>query len=207
MGKRMFVVWGVVFLFLFVASAAFAADENTSGSNWKQEVSSDRQQVGSESQEMKQNAQAARQEEQQLKQQIEAARAAGDMNTVQQLRGQLQTLHQQHVQQMQQDKANLGQAKGELKSDMQEAGQQGYPPPRKDMDNNPPGPKGGPGTNWENPPGPQGGPGAGPNVNIPPRRDNDNNPPGPRGGPGTNWENPPGPRGGAGASPNRRNHK
>ena len=29
----------------------------------------------------------------------------------------------------------------------------------KDPDANPPGPKGGPGTNWENPPGPHGGPG------------------------------------------------
>lgn len=31
-----------------------------------------------------------------------------------------------------------------------------------DRDNNPPGPRGGPGTNWENPPGPGGGPGASP---------------------------------------------
>ena len=36
-------------------------------------------------------------------------------------------------------------------------------PKHPDLDNNPPGPKGGPGTNWENKPGPQGGPGAGPN--------------------------------------------
>lgn len=34
------------------------------------------------------------------------------------------------------------------------------PPP--DRDDNPPGPAGGPGTNWENPPGPRGGPGASP---------------------------------------------
>jgi len=32
-----------------------------------------------------------------------------------------------------------------------------------DNDGNPPGPAGGPGTNWENPPGPIGGPGASPN--------------------------------------------
>lgn len=51
-----------------------------------------------------------------------------------------------------------------------------------DKDNNPPGPKGGQGTNWENPAGPKGGPGAGPNG------DKDNNPPGPQGGQGTNWE-------------------
>ena len=31
-----------------------------------------------------------------------------------------------------------------------------------DRDNNPPGPAGGPGTNWENPPGPKGGPGTSP---------------------------------------------
>ncbi|MCG8029461.1 MAG: hypothetical protein N0E59_07660 [Candidatus Thiodiazotropha taylori] len=98
----------------------------------------------------------------------------------------------------------------------------------KDLDNNPPGPVGGPRTNWENPPGPAGGPGASPDRRYPYRSnppgpiggpgsnwyykrsypryryDRDNNPPGPRGGPGTNWENPPGPRGGPGASPNRR---
>jgi len=98
-----------------------------------------------------------------------------------------------------------------------------------DRDNNPPGPRGGPGTNWENPPGPRGGPGASPDRHGYHRRwrddryghhyrwhnddrhghrywwyDRDDNPPGPRGGPGTNWENPPGPRGGPGASPDRR---
>ena len=34
---------------------------------------------------------------------------------------------------------------------------------RFDRDDNPPGPRGGRGTNWENPPGPKGGPGASPN--------------------------------------------
>ena len=91
----------------------------------------------------------------------------------------------------------------------------------RDYDGNPPGPRGGPGTNWENPPGPRGGPGASPDATWrhtyvggrawvwhPQRRcwyhDNDNNPPGRRGGVGTNWENPPGPIGGPGASPDRR---
>ena len=87
---------------------------------------------------------------------------------------------------------------------------------------NPPGPVGGPGTNWRNPPGPRGGPGASPfyrgwhytvyggrNWYWNPRLacwyapDHDDNPPGPAGGPGTNWENPPGPAGGPGASPDR----
>src|ERR1700741_5379125 len=74
----------------------------------------------------------------------------------------------------------------------------------RDRDDNPPGPRGGPGTNWENPPGPRGGPGASPDRRYGFWRDHDNNPPVPRGGPGTNWENPPGPRGGPGASPGRR---
>ncbi len=37
---------------------------------------------------------------------------------------------------------------------------------RFDRDNNPPGPRGGPGTNWENPPGPKGGPGASPDKPL-----------------------------------------
>jgi hypothetical protein len=79
-----------------------------------------------------------------------------------------------------------------------------------DRDNNPPGWRGGPGTNWENPPGWRGGPGASPDrrwqYDRPHRhwaRDRDDNPPGPRGGPGTNWENRPGWRDGPGASPDR----
>lgn len=79
-----------------------------------------------------------------------------------------------------------------------------------DRDNNPPGPAGGPGTNWENPPGLKGGIGTSPNRHHRYRHrrhyckhhDCDNNPPGPAGGPGTNWENPPGPAGGPGSSPN-----
>lgn len=93
-----------------------------------------------------------------------------------------------------------------------------------DYDDNPPGRRGGPGTNWENPPGPAGGPGASPNYRTQNHwrhtyidgvvwvwhpnhgcwfRDPDQNPPGRRGGRGTNWENPPGPIGGPGASPDR----
>ena len=77
-----------------------------------------------------------------------------------------------------------------------------------DRDNNPPGWRGGAGTNWENPPGWRGGPGASPDRRWhgPHHhwvRDRDDNPPGRRGGPGTNWENRPGWRDGPGASPDR----
>jgi hypothetical protein len=55
---------------------------------------------------------------------------------------------------------------------------------RVDRDNNPPGPVGGPGSNWENPPGPAGGPGTSPD------RRRYSNPPGPVGGTGYGpaWE-------------------
>ena len=45
-----------------------------------------------------------------------------------------------------------------------------------DRDDNPPGPRGGPGTNWENPPGPAGGPGASPNRRTSRDRDGDGRP-------------------------------
>jgi hypothetical protein len=96
----------------------------------------------------------------------------------------------------------------------------------KDKDNNPPGPAGGPGTNWENPPGPAGGPGAGPDVRGPYHHHSQfckkhpwhkkchYNPPGPAGGPGAGPvpppppgkyrvdrdNNPPGPAGGRGTN-------
>ena len=53
----------------------------------------------------------------------------------------------------------------------------------RDWDNNPPGPRGGPGTNWENPPGPVGGPGTSPNAR-PGKKAWYYNPPGPIAGPG-----------------------
>jgi hypothetical protein len=46
--------------------------------------------------------------------------------------------------------------------------QRQHPQHHPDRDNNPPGPKGGPGTNWENPPRPAGGPGASPDRHLPP---------------------------------------
>jgi hypothetical protein len=54
--------------------------------------------------------------------------------------------------------------------------------------NNPPGPAGGPGTNWgSNRPGPHGGPGTNWNPPGPVGGPSFGNPPGPAGGPGTNW--------------------
>ena len=64
---------------------------------------------------------------------------------------------------------------------------------------NPPGPKGGPGFGKGNPPGPKGGPGKGPGFQ--------GNPPGPKGGPGAGKGNPPGPKGGPGKGPKNQKGK
>ncbi|MFZ5953038.1 MAG: hypothetical protein ACOYXC_20215 [Candidatus Rifleibacteriota bacterium] len=95
-----------------------------------------------------------------------------------------------------------------------DAGEEGQKEPRRprrpgngeqriDNDDNAPGRRGGPGTNWENLPGKRGGRGTSPDCHRPRRFDNDDNAPGRRGGPGTNWENLPGKRGGPGTSPDR----
>ncbi|MDD5130869.1 MAG: hypothetical protein PHS66_07495, partial [Candidatus Omnitrophica bacterium] len=78
----------------------------------------------------------------------------------------LMLMHQDNVQEKIEDKKELQADVRQLKSDIKEARQEGYLPLRIDKDNNPPGPKGGVGTNWENPPGPKGGPGASPNRKV-----------------------------------------
>jgi len=178
MKKVLLALSSVVFsFFLCVISQAYAQEEGSSATtgttDWKQELSSDKQQIRDQKQEINQNAQAARAQEEQLRGQIKDAIAAGDMATADQLKEQLRAVHQENVQQKQQDMQNMRSDRNELRGDVKEARQEGL----------------------VNPPGPVGGPGAGP-VNR-------NNPPGPMGGPGTNWGNPPGPRGGAGASPAR----
>ena len=136
--------------------------KEASGTDWKQELGAEKQQIQEQNQEMSQNAQAARAEKGQLREQIKAAMDSGDTQTAGKLKEQLRAVHKANMQQKMQDTQAMQGIKQDLKSDVKEARQEGDLPPRKDLDNNPPGPKGGPGTNWENKPGPQGGPGAGP---------------------------------------------
>ena len=168
--------------------------QESSNAGFKQQIFDDRQQLQEQRKEIKGNMEAARGEEQQLRQRIIDALQTNDLQTATQLKEELRVMHQENVQRMQQDKQAMQAAKQGLKNDVQQAQQTGG--------NNPPGPMGGPGTNWENPPGPMGGPGA--SSDARPRFDRDNNPPGPKGGAGTNWENPPGPMGGPGVSPDKR---
>jgi len=197
------------FIFLLVGVSAVNAEEGdtanqegTGETDWRQELTEDQQAIKEERQQMKENAEQARGEEKQLKDQIKAAMDVGDKETANQLREQLRSTHQENVQQMVQDKKDIKINQKGYRQDLNDARQDGALPPRRDRDNNPPGPKGGAGTNWENKPGPQGGPGTSPDGR--PWRDRDNNPPGPKGGAGTNWENKPGPQGGPGTSPDRK---
>lgn len=211
-------LWALPAVCVF-AQEAGTGSYSTEAADWKQEISSDREQLKGVKDEIKGNAQTAREEEKNLREQIRQAEQSGDPATAESLKEQLRTTHQENVQQMQEDRQGLKDARQELKTDVKgahfdrmdknndgvvdDAERKAFQDNRKkfDQDNNPPGPKGGPGTNWENKPGLQGGAGASPDYRGP--RDRDNNPPGPKGGRGTNWENRPGPQGGPGASPNR----
>jgi len=147
---------------LCVAAPVCAEDATT---DWKQQMASDRQTIREQHTEMKQNAKQAKGEEKEIKAQIQQALAGGDKEKAEQLKEQLLKTHSENVAQKKEDKAELKSARKEMKSDIKQARESGVIPPKKrlDRDNNPPGPKGGPGTNWENPPGPKGGPGASPN--------------------------------------------
>ena len=132
---------------------------------------------------MKENAQQARGEEQQLKMQINQALQIGDAASAEQLKQQLKAVHDENVQQKQQDVQAFQASKQEFKQEVNTMPQQGNMPPVPNQQQgqqlmmNPPGPMGGPGRGpamQGNPQGPKGGPGAGPKMN----------PPGPKGGPG-----------------------
>ncbi len=161
----LFVVIISCFCLSFI-SGVYAQDEESSDTggetNWKQELRSDKQGLREDRQQIKQNATEARTEEEQMRQKIREAFEAGDMETANSLREQLKTIHQENIQQMQQDMQGLKESRQDFKQDVKDARQEGDLPPRRDNDNNPPGPQGGQGTNWENRPGPQGGPGASP---------------------------------------------
>lgn len=167
MGRTLLLFSIIVLCFFSVGIYTVSAqDEATADTDWKQELSSDKQEIKAQKQEISQNAKEARGEEAQLRQQIKAAMDSGDMQTAQQLKEQLRSLHQENLQEKKQDIQEMQEAKQDLKNDLMEARQQRDLPPKIDRDNNPPGPKGGAGTNWENVPGPKGGPGAGPDRNV-----------------------------------------
>ena len=169
MQKKFLLFSVIIFVLTLIGTYSVLAQEggeSTSRADWKQEIYSDKQQIQEQKQEISADAQAARTEEEQLRQQIKMAMDAGNLQLAQDLKHQFRSVHQANLQEKTQDQQNMQAAKQELKSDIQDARQEGYLPPKRDKDNNPPGAKGGPGTNWENPPGPKGGPGASPNRKV-----------------------------------------
>ena len=165
---------------LFAEETASETPAATSATDWKQEFSSDKAAIKIEKEQMKADSSAARQEENALHRQIKQALKSGDTQTAESLKAQLKTMHQENIQQKEQDKKDLKAARQEMRSDKKEAragrrdanrdgtvdsaerARDARGRGNRDKDNNPPGPRGGPGTNWENRPGPQGGPGASP---------------------------------------------
>ena len=189
--KKKIVLWMGVFIFCITigfAGKCFSQDEGTSGTDWRQELSSDKQAIQEGKQAIREHADAAKQAEEQLRQQIKDAKASGDMTALEGLQGQLQSLHQQNVQQRQEDKRALHETRQEFKGDQQSAKEAGYRPP---LSQNPPG-YNPPGQGPANPPGynpPGRGPDNPPGYNPPGR--GAGNPPG-YNPPGRGSANPPG---------------
>jgi len=180
-------LWFMVVLSMWVgfpASGLLAEEEasesSTAAYTTHREITSDKEAIRTEKEQMKSNALASKREEKALQEQIKQAIQSGDKQTAKSLKAQLKAMHQENVQQKQQDNQELKAARQELRSDKKEArigrmdkNHDGTVDAterakfeqlrgRRDKDNNPPGAAGGPGTNWENPPGPKGGPGASP---------------------------------------------
>ncbi|MBU0605808.1 MAG: hypothetical protein KKH77_05930, partial [Candidatus Omnitrophica bacterium] len=201
-------LWGI-------CAADLSAQEDTQSAS-AQGASSDKAEIQGQREAIKASAQAARSEEKAFTDQIRQAEQSGDYAAAKLLREQLRAMHQKNMQQKEQDMQAIKETRNEMKAERKEARfdkmdrnndgvvddfeRRSFVPKKEGRDNNPPGPKGGPGTDWKNPPGPKGGPGAGPIH----KGYRDNNPPGPKGGPGAapgrkgyrdNDRNPPGPKG------------
>ncbi len=121
-------------LFVTTFGNVFAQEETSSETgqqtDYKGEISSDRQAISEQKSAIKEHSTSARQEEAQLKQQINEAMQSGDKETAAQLREQLKSTHQANVQQKQQDIETMRGANQEFKQDVQGARQEGNLPPK-----------------------------------------------------------------------------
>lgn len=141
MAKKLFWVLGIFGLCLLVSSysAVFAQEEGAgtdtsmeSGTDWKQEIKSDMDAFKAERDAIKESASEAIGQEKDLLRQIGDAKQAGDFETAKNLRDKLHALHQQNMEQRQQDMQGLKESRQELKGDIKEAREAGVlpPPPR-----------------------------------------------------------------------------
>jgi DNA-binding ferritin-like protein len=98
-------IGGILFLphcsFLISSGGgAYSQDEASSDTGAQaQELSSGRQEIMESRQQIKENAAQARGEEKQLREQINQAMQSGDMETANQLKDQLRSVHQENMQQ------------------------------------------------------------------------------------------------------------
>jgi len=150
---------GVLCLTGTLAMAQEDEETSSSGTNWKQEISSDKQGVQEQRAEIKENAQASRQEEKNLRDQIHQAMQSGDYETAKQLRQQLHEVHQGNIQQRQQDMEDLQSSRQELKEDFKGAREEkgGRPPRRGPVGEQPPSGQVSSGEGTPGPQGPEGG--------------------------------------------------
>lgn len=178
--------WMVLGLTLGVAGMpwSWAADEQTSDASTQANVSgsvdgqqslqTDRQAVRDDMTRMRHTKDAMHGQMMDFQQQRRAEMAAGAKADAQTTTGHMRQLREYGREQQRDMMQDFRQDQRQLRQDRREV-IEGRP--WRDRDNNPPGPRGGAGTNWENPPGPRGGTGASPDR---PHA----NPPGPMGGPG-----------------------
>ena len=118
-------------LWLSSLTGIFAQEENSTATDstttetvaakdWKQEIVSDKQQTEEQKEDIINDSQTARGEEKNLRDQIRQAEQSGDSEQVKSLRSQLETMHQENLQQKQQDLQGLKDARQELRSDSKE---------------------------------------------------------------------------------------
>ena len=122
--RKMLWIWVVaVFCGSFFCAARVHAEDSSASSTMslKDQLEADKAAIKTQKGEIKTNSQTARSEEKSLREQIRAARKAGDTAKVKDLETQLKTLHKSNVQEKQEDKKDLGDAKKELKQDRRAA--------------------------------------------------------------------------------------
>lgn len=129
MKKGLMLCIAVLCLFSVFALTARAQEESSSETDWQRELASDKQAISGQKEEIMRNAQAARGDEQQLKRQIREAVAAGDTPTAESLKSQLNTMHQEHIQEKMEDRGAMKDARQDLKSDRNAAKEAGWMPP------------------------------------------------------------------------------
>jgi hypothetical protein len=125
MRTRIVVLAGSVCFALFATGALAQSNVNSTESSsiqgWKDELSSDKQQLQQQKESIKAGAEDAKAQEKALREQIRTAVESGDQATAQKLREQLQGLHQANVDQKQQDTQTIKGMRDEMTEDRKAA--------------------------------------------------------------------------------------